>query len=94
MSRSLAAILHRMDTDPCQGFRLRDIRCNDQGQGEQVVLQSLHRFWLQQLCASLGNHHGIDDNLFPAELSNLLAHKTDDARIKQHASLQSIHSKV
>ena len=87
----LAHFLRLANRMPGQSGRLIEIRRHQLGQGQQPLVQSRLRAWLQQRRAAARDHHRVDHQLQPAPLGQALGHRIDDRPRKQHPGFHRTH---
>ena len=79
------------DRSTAQNFSFRQIRGEYFGAGDQQLLQPIERDGIDQPCAALGDHDGIDDERDAGgAFAQRGGNRLDDQQIVQHACLDCI----
>ncbi len=59
-----------------------------------VQRSGVHRLFVEQVIAALGDHHRIDDEVGQLERLDRGGHRLDDRRVGQHAGLDRVAAEV
>ena len=93
-SAGLAHGLDRSDLHLGQHFGLRDVWRHDMRERQQLGSNRLHGVLGEQPVASLGDHDGIDDELWEVKALHRCSDRFDDRGVGEHPGLDGVDADV